>query len=236
VPRPPSPSPPPPPRQDIELDAEMDLPLWLATELRGHNFIDVRLPRAFSKRLREGLRADPRAVALRDRSPHFYEVGLRMADLVPTEDTETLPTDIQATLAIRMQCVAKRGRGDAVKGHRPGPVGRRGRSFPPTPPPPSAVLLPRPCPSPACRDILEAAPQSLGKDVSRYRGGLTDAEAAVYDGARMHAALRMRWRRRQAEALDAAAALAPARVVAAAALPQSRGQKRDRSLLATTGT
>jgi hypothetical protein len=95
--------------------------------------------------------------------------------------------------------------------------------------------VPLPPPSP-CSDILEHAPKSLGKDVSRYREGLTDLERRLYDGARTYAALRMRWRRRQTEQLEAAAASLPSRVVASAAMPQSRGQKRDRSLLAAAGT
>jgi hypothetical protein len=81
----------------------MELPLWLATIMKAQNFVEVQLPRTFSMKLRETLRAGANDVRLRERSPHFYEVGLRMADLVSTEETEHLPTDIQATLATRVQ-------------------------------------------------------------------------------------------------------------------------------------
>lgn len=83
----------------------MELPLWLATRLKDSNFVDVRLPKTFSVKLRESLKADAAGVKLRDKSPHFYEVGLRMSELVQTEDTQTLPADIQATLAIRVRLV-----------------------------------------------------------------------------------------------------------------------------------
>lgn len=165
----------------------MDLPVWLVQVLKAQNFLEVRLPKTFSLRLRESLKADALTVRLREKSPHFYEVGLRMADLVSTEDTANLPTDIQATLAIRM------------------------------------------------RDILESAPKSLGKDISRYRSGLTDLEVQFYDKLRTYAALKMRWRRRQQELLESSLALVSTKVVASASLPLSRGQKRDRSLLSTTG-
>jgi GINS complex subunit 3 len=166
----------------------MDVPLWLAAVLRSQNFVQLQLPRTFSKRLRESLKADPSAVRLRDKSPHFYEVGLRMADLVPTEDTVDLPTDIQATLSMRV------------------------------------------------RDVLEFAPNTLGRDVSAYRAGLTDTETQLFDASRAYAALRMRWRRRLEEDLGDAASLTPARVLATASMPLSRGQKRARSLLATGTT
>ncbi len=71
--------------------------------------------------------------------------------------------------------------------------------------------------------------------MSRHKEGLTDLECRLFDGLRTYAALRMRWRRRQQEVLESAGALQASKVVASAALPQSRGQKRDRSLLATSG-
>ncbi len=81
----------------------MELPVWLASGLRSANYVEVRLPKTFSLRLRESLKADASSVRLRDKSPHFYEVGLRMSDLVSTDDTQTLPTDIQGTLALRVR-------------------------------------------------------------------------------------------------------------------------------------
>ncbi len=71
--------------------------------------------------------------------------------------------------------------------------------------------------------------------MSKYRTGLTDLETTLFDELRTYAALKMRWRRRQEETLEATSGGA-SRVVASASLPQSRGQKRDRSLLSTTGT
>ncbi len=86
------------------------------------------------------------------------------------------------------------------------------------------------------RDILESAPKSLGKDASRYTSGLTDLELSLFASARTYAALRVRWRRRQAETMESAGSMVASKVVAAASLPLSRGQKRDRSLLSAAGT
>lgn len=92
---------------DVAEDQEMDLSLWLAALLGpspGPNFVEVLLPaRTFSTRLREQLLADAMSVRLRERSPHFYELGLRVSDLVDTDDTRELPTIIQAALAQRVE-------------------------------------------------------------------------------------------------------------------------------------
>ena len=99
--------------------------------------------------------------------------------------------------------------------------------------------------------ILQRAKNSLGADVSAYRGLLTDAEQGIFDAASAFAAAKMAWRRGEAYLLrPPAAALggvgggggdlgqvtsAEDALLAASALPQSRGQKRQRSLLQSSG-
>ena len=91
---------------DVAEDQRMDLALWLAAALGpspGPNFVEVQLPsRVFGAKLREQLRADAMGVPLRGRSPYFYELGLRVSDLVTSEETRELPTLIQAALAQRV--------------------------------------------------------------------------------------------------------------------------------------
>ena len=108
---------------DIKHDSEMDIPLWLATSLKGQNFVSVRLPRTYSVRAREKLRADPVNAPLRATSPHFYELGLRLGELVDSEETRTLPNDMQSTLAQRVQSVldrAPRGLGRDTSAYKGG--------------------------------------------------------------------------------------------------------------------
>jgi hypothetical protein len=60
------------------------------------------VPRAFSSRVRETLLAQPASVKLRDKSPFFYEMGLRLAELSRSEDASKLPGAIRATLLTRV--------------------------------------------------------------------------------------------------------------------------------------
>jgi hypothetical protein len=173
--------------RDVAEDQRMDLALWLAAALGpspGPNFVEVQLPsRVFGARLREQLRADAMGVRLRDRSPFFYELGLRVSDLVTSDETRELPTLIQAALAQR---VAK---------------------------------------------ILDHAPRSLGTDTSAFQGALTDLEQALFLHVQLYAAMRQGQRQGRDERLRAAGESTANALRAQARLPQSRGQKRERSLL-----
>lgn len=87
---------------------QLELPLWMAERLREARYISVSLPRNFSAKVRESLLAAPESVRLRERSPHFYEVGLRLAALADTDEAKTLPASIQATLATRVSMILTR--------------------------------------------------------------------------------------------------------------------------------
>ena len=172
---------------DVAEDDEMDMALWLAAALGpspGPNFVEVRLPsRVFGAKLREQLRADAMGVKLRDRSPFFYELGLRVSDLVTSDETRELPTLIQAALAQR---VAK---------------------------------------------ILAKAPASLGQDSSAFRAALTDLEQELFLHVQLYAAMRQGQRQGRDGRLRAAGESTANALRAQAKLPQSRAQKRERSVL-----
>ncbi|KAH6983278.1 Psf3 protein [Ilyonectria robusta] len=66
----------------------LSLPLWLAEMLALSTLPDdsgapltLNLPPCLSSAVQAALAADPRAVPIRDQSPHFYGVGVRMLDL-----------------------------------------------------------------------------------------------------------------------------------------------------------
>ena len=78
--------------QNLKAGTTVQLPLWLAEMLALANtgastsqdsnaFVSLTLPPALSSAVVQALKADPRAVTLRDQSPHFYSLGTRMLDL-----------------------------------------------------------------------------------------------------------------------------------------------------------
>lgn len=81
------------------------LPLWLAEMLAlaatGDDAkapLTLNLPPCLSDQVQSALKADPRAVALRDQSAHFYGVGVRMLDLF---DERELGAVLRRTFVVR---------------------------------------------------------------------------------------------------------------------------------------
>lgn len=98
----------------------MELPLWLAESLAEDNFVQIDLPRIFSQRNRDAMLASPETVRLRDRSPFYYEAGLRLSSACKySEDAKTLPSTIQFVLAARVRAIISKsvssGGGDSSK-------------------------------------------------------------------------------------------------------------------------
>lgn len=94
--------------EDVTADQSMDLPLWLAEPLQLNRMVQVDLPKNYSSKVRESLIADPDSVKLRDKSPRFYETGLRLASISAADDAAKLPEAIKATLATRMHQILVR--------------------------------------------------------------------------------------------------------------------------------
>ncbi|KAH7319587.1 hypothetical protein B0I35DRAFT_477925 [Stachybotrys elegans] len=72
----------------LKAGTQLSLPLWLAEMLAlaaaGEDArapLTLNLPASLSEAVVAALKADPRAVPLRDQSLHFYGVGVRMLDL-----------------------------------------------------------------------------------------------------------------------------------------------------------
>jgi GINS complex subunit 3 len=71
----------------------LSLPLWLAEMLAlasaGEDTkapLTLNLPPCLSDQVINALKADPRAVAVRDQCAHFYGIGVRMLDLFDERD------------------------------------------------------------------------------------------------------------------------------------------------------
>ncbi|KAI1269674.1 hypothetical protein F5Y18DRAFT_371102 [Xylariaceae sp. FL1019] len=81
------------PAQTLKSGTSVGLPLWLAELLalanrapsssgeEAKSFVSLNLPRSLSSEVMAALKADPRAVPLRDQSHNFYGLGTRMLDL-----------------------------------------------------------------------------------------------------------------------------------------------------------
>ncbi|KAI1324399.1 hypothetical protein F5Y16DRAFT_381091 [Xylariaceae sp. FL0255] len=87
------------PAQPLKSGTSVGLPLWLAELLALANrapssaadedsksFVSLNLPPSLSNDVMSALKADPRAVPLRDQSHNFYGLGTRMLDLFEEKD------------------------------------------------------------------------------------------------------------------------------------------------------
>ncbi|PNY29644.1 DNA replication complex GINS protein PSF3 [Tolypocladium capitatum] len=101
----------------------LSLPLWLAEMLAlasaGEDSkapLTLNLPPCLSEQVAAALKADPRAVALRDQSAHFYGVGVRMLDLF---DERELGAVLRRTFVVRAGDVGLHARkaDEGVGGH-----------------------------------------------------------------------------------------------------------------------
>ena len=93
---------------DLHENQDLEIPLWLAEALKPNNYIELKLPRMFNISSRKNLKADAKSIKLREKSPFFYELGLRMKDLIDAENTIDLPRDILHALAHRIEDVLER--------------------------------------------------------------------------------------------------------------------------------
>ena len=108
------------PSRPLRAGTKLALPLWLAEMLAlanaapaddpdgaARSFAGLNLPPALSDEAVQALKADPRAVALRDRSPHFYALAARMLDLF--EERE-LGAVLRSTFVLRAGEIALHAR------------------------------------------------------------------------------------------------------------------------------
>lgn len=132
------------PAHALKAGTKIGLPLWLAEMLALANtsraedpdecrsFVSLNLPPALSNEVVQALKADPRAVTLRDQSPHFYGLATRMLDLF--EEPE-LGAVVRKTFVVRANDVglhARKAGGGVGRGKEEGSnlgVGGAGEEF-----------------------------------------------------------------------------------------------------------
>lgn len=103
------------PSAPLKSGTDVSLPLWLAELLAlpaqgsedGRAFATIELPPPLSQEVFQALKADPRAVPLRDQSAHFYSLATRMLDLF---DEKELTAVLRKTFAVRAGEIALHAR------------------------------------------------------------------------------------------------------------------------------
>ncbi|KAK3900222.1 hypothetical protein C8A05DRAFT_36148 [Staphylotrichum tortipilum] len=111
------------PTQPLKAGTKVNLPLWLAEMLviansgdaEGKSFVTFDLPPALGNDVVQALKADPRAVPLRDQSPHFYGLGTHMMDL---SEEQEMAAVLRKTFVTRAAEVALHARKVGGVGHR----------------------------------------------------------------------------------------------------------------------
>lgn len=78
--------------------------------------VTLNLPSAVSGQVVPALKADPRAVALRDQSAHFYGLGTRMLDLFEEKDLSAVLRTTFITRATDIALHARKAGDDGVGG------------------------------------------------------------------------------------------------------------------------
>ncbi|PKI85076.1 Psf3p [Malassezia vespertilionis] len=71
---------------DMHKHARVELAYWMAHLLAAYNIVTIQQPRAYGPRVRSALDASPVAVQLRTLLPHWYAMGIRLAQLLDSED------------------------------------------------------------------------------------------------------------------------------------------------------
>ncbi|KAH6847810.1 hypothetical protein B0I37DRAFT_151941 [Chaetomium sp. MPI-CAGE-AT-0009] len=114
------------PTQPLKAGTKVNLPLWLAEMLAiantgdvdGKSFVAFDLPRAMGNDVVQALKADPRAVPLRDQSAHFYGLATHMMEL---SEEQELAAALRKTFVTRASEVALHAR-------KVGGVGQKGKT------------------------------------------------------------------------------------------------------------
>ncbi|KAB5527926.1 hypothetical protein GE09DRAFT_975429 [Coniochaeta sp. 2T2.1] len=103
------------PSAPLKAGTDVSLPLWLAELLalppQGSEtaFLVVELPKPLSQEVFQALKADPRAVPLRDQSAHFYNLATKMLDLFDEKDMTATLRKTFATRAAEIALHARKG-------------------------------------------------------------------------------------------------------------------------------
>ncbi|KAF6816545.1 DNA replication complex GINS protein psf3 [Colletotrichum sojae] len=113
------------PSHALKAGTQLALPLWLAEMLALANTgptqdskapVTLNLPPALSNQVVQALKADPRAVPVRDQSAHFYGLGTRILDLFDERELSEVMRRTFVKRAAEIALHARKGGDDGVGG------------------------------------------------------------------------------------------------------------------------
>ncbi|KAH7368035.1 DNA replication complex GINS protein psf-3 [Plectosphaerella cucumerina] len=111
------------PSQPLKTGTQVQLPLWLAEMLALASTgavedakapVTLNMPTALSGQVMNALKADARAVPLRDQSAHFYGLGTRMLDLFDEMELSAVMRRTFAARAVDIALHARKAGDDGV--------------------------------------------------------------------------------------------------------------------------
>ena len=122
------------PSHALKAGTQLALPLWLSempaiantagVGEEAKSFVTLSLPGALSNDVVQALKADPRAVPLRDQSAHFYNLATHMLDLFEEKD---LAAVLRKTYVSRAADIALHARKAGGGGGSGGGAGSKGK-------------------------------------------------------------------------------------------------------------
>lgn len=86
----------------------LELPLWMAKDLKVRNRAKLELPDSWSSSKREIIKADPSVLDLHKSGPYFYQTGYHILKLI--SNNQTLNDDAEAISNILVDTLTKRFR------------------------------------------------------------------------------------------------------------------------------
>lgn len=93
--------------------ARAAVPLWAATPLRQKGFVNVGAGQTFAASSFREFKADPLAPNLHVKCPYYYEVGLKVASMLPLQEGQRLREGVTGVYQRRYQNIltasAKKG-------------------------------------------------------------------------------------------------------------------------------
>jgi GINS complex subunit 3 len=89
--------------EDIAEGTRMELPFWLADRLIRKKIVSINLPKYYSQKYRNYLKADPQSIDVRSACPVYYTLGMRLAPWLglDQEGQEALKNDLVEALVER---------------------------------------------------------------------------------------------------------------------------------------
>ena len=76
--------------EDITEGTKLELPFWMAESLSARKYTSVDTPKCYGHGFRSALRADPSpsVVDLRQRSPYYFQLGVKLGRFVTDDDEQ----------------------------------------------------------------------------------------------------------------------------------------------------